>query len=452
MGWSNHVLSFPFTKIAANGQGDLQLALRSGATSQISLWENGVVNKWARRKRFNLNAIYTDRYGDTNSQRLAGLKTALFGFGSSGIPVYTSAAELTAALRSGITAGSHWNLPAATPPYRALDFEGYADDNIVSLDWGTLGVNSPTWLKFPFEGSLDTSDDPVTPYSIAAALLEWTESNGLLYPGDFAGTTIPLSEWHFGMLVTPATVPASGNTDLWLLTCGDKIKEGNNSLTNITFTQGESDTPLGNPGQYLIFPIICSIEHNNSGNPVFQNYKNTWSGEGGGPGKLVLLDGYRLPIQLTGSSNPLEFTFSMSSTTQVNISIKNTARLPIRFYGSSMFGYLMSSYVAGRTLSEDVDDAAVDWVDNGTEYTTSVKDSSNRIIGRYIDCMAAFRDANPNSDKSIIPAGATVSFSVSSGASTDGLGYPYGSGAEMYFCYDYGVQGHNNHRDYELLD
>lgn len=50
MGWDGNVLTYPFTKIATNGNGDFQRMVGSSATEQIALFKNGSWNKWARYK------------------------------------------------------------------------------------------------------------------------------------------------------------------------------------------------------------------------------------------------------------------------------------------------------------------------------------------------------------------------------------------------------------------
>lgn len=52
MAWndSTKILTAPFTKIAANGQGDLQKALKTTQMSEINIFKYGVWNKWAKYK------------------------------------------------------------------------------------------------------------------------------------------------------------------------------------------------------------------------------------------------------------------------------------------------------------------------------------------------------------------------------------------------------------------
>lgn len=52
MGWNANTqkLTYPFTKIAANGQGDLQLCVGSSSLSQTTLFSNGYINEWSKIK------------------------------------------------------------------------------------------------------------------------------------------------------------------------------------------------------------------------------------------------------------------------------------------------------------------------------------------------------------------------------------------------------------------
>lgn len=406
------------------------------------------INKWAKYKPTEHNSPDLT----TDALRKAALHMM------PNLPVYTSASALTAALRSGITAGSHWPLAVPTTWFRFLDFDGYLHNNHNTEEWGALGVQTARALNFPFAGRLLTSDDVIRPYSlITRATLEPSDPElhptGLLYPSDWAGTTIPFPDWYFGVLCTPANVPVSGNTDLWIVTTDTQLKNydpGDDMLSDILFTKGESLEPLG-LGNYKLFPILCSRNTwNGQGYPHFVNYKDTWSGEGGGPGKLVLVDGWNLPVQLTAAGGELGFTFSVSNG-NVTISIKNNIRVPITMNGSQMFGYLVTDYVAGRYSDvENVEEACDDWVDPGTVYSSGVENENSVLVGRYVDLYAAFRSANNNSN--VIPANATVTLSVAIGASTDGYNKPYNSDSEFYICLYYAVEGTNPVRRYYELE
>ena len=428
---------------------DIQRALGTSAYNDIGgLITHGSINKWAKYKPTEHNSPGPT----TDALRKAALHMM------PNMPVYTSAAGLTTALRTGITAGSHWPLAIPSTWYRFLDFDGYLHNNHNTEEWGAMGVQTARALNFPFAGRILTSDDIIRPYSLLTrATLEPEDPEqhptGLLYPSDWSGTTIPFPDWYFGVLCTPATVPASGNTDLWIVTTDTQLKNytpGDDILTDVMFTQGETLTPLG-LGNFLLFPLLCSRRTwDGQGYPHFVNYKNSWSGEGGGPGKLVLIDGYNLPIQLAAAGGELGFTFVVSNG-NVTISIKNNVRVPITMSGSQMFGYIVTDYVAGRYSDvEEVEDACEGWQDSGTVYSSGVKNENNVLVGRYIDLYAAFRSANNNSN--IIASNATVTFSVAIGASTDGYNKPYNGGSEFYICLYYAVESTNPARKYYIIE
>ena len=428
---------------------DLQSVLSLVSYNDLGgIIDHANINKWAKFKPTEHN------YPTNTTDALR--KAALYGMPN--IPVYTSASALTAALRTGITAGSHWPLVKPTTWYRLLDFNGYLHFNYNTEEWGEMGVQTARALNFPFAGRILTSDDVIRPYSLLTrATLEPADPEqhptGLLYPSDWEGTTIPFPDWYFGVLCTPATVPASGNTDLWIVTTDTQLKDydpGDDMLTDVLFTQGETLTPLG-LGNFKLFPILCSRRTwDGQGYPHFVNYKSSWSGEGGGPGKLVLVDGYFLPIQLVAAGGELGFTFSVSNG-NVTISIKNNVSVPITLSGSQMFGYIVTDYVAGRYSDiEEVEDACEGWQDSGTVSSSGVKNENNVLVGRYIDLYAAFRSANNNSN--VIPANATVTFSVAIGASADGYSKPYNGDSEFYICLYYAVESTNPERKYYVLE
>ncbi len=121
------VLQYPFTKIAAIGNGDLQVALKSYERSQIGLFSNGVINKWAKYKAFQHAQVFTDRYEGPNAAqpthaREVALRAANYGLTP---PSYQQTIEATM--------GTEWgyNRPVAGQhPLQALDFEFYYADAV----------------------------------------------------------------------------------------------------------------------------------------------------------------------------------------------------------------------------------------------------------------------------------------------------------------------------------
>jgi len=132
MGWSNHVLSFPFTKIAANGQGDLQLALHTGSLSQTAMMTGaaGIINMWSMHKGFKDSHIFSDRYGDTNSARLAALQDKNYGMIA---PYEMNFATFLSRLKSDNTFKWVYDCPGSGDVLRALDFEYYTDEAVCPM-------------------------------------------------------------------------------------------------------------------------------------------------------------------------------------------------------------------------------------------------------------------------------------------------------------------------------
>ena len=131
MGLSNGILTAPFTKIAANGQGDLQQALNRSETSHILLIADindqgvvvGRIKKFAKHKPFKSNTVVYPfdptqstpelRSPERNADKIAAN--------------YGLSAPSTASSVTGVF-GTEWtyNRPVlGTDPLRALDFDGY---------------------------------------------------------------------------------------------------------------------------------------------------------------------------------------------------------------------------------------------------------------------------------------------------------------------------------------
>lgn len=124
MGFSGGILTYPFTKIAANGNGDLQQALGTGSLSQAAMMtgQAGTINKWSKYKPFRHSTIYTDRYNgpgqQVTTQREAAIRAANFGLVA---PTMYNNIESTR--------NTEWTyeIPRAnsTDVLQALDFEHY---------------------------------------------------------------------------------------------------------------------------------------------------------------------------------------------------------------------------------------------------------------------------------------------------------------------------------------
>lgn len=180
MGWNsaNNTLSAPFTKIAANGQGDLQLALgRPTCFSQIELVgdinSNGVavnkVNIKSKFKPFRHSTIAFAGSGEGSDRELA-LQQVNLGYS---MPNYSTLEALfAAALAAG--QGSTlwtWNKPVSgSHPLRALDFDGYVAD----ADWPfQVGITpNPAYYNSRMANAIEVSDADA-----GAALATWDKSD-----------------------------------------------------------------------------------------------------------------------------------------------------------------------------------------------------------------------------------------------------------------------------------
>lgn len=437
MGWNQ-----AGTKLTAPiSWGDISRATGVGGPNYVMsnmVVQSTIIEKFSKKKPVDLNAfgaLTTAQWKQTN-------------WGLS-IPSYTSASALVAALRSGITPGAHWPYVKPTAWGRALDLDGYVTNAIVVSQWGNLGVSpsDETDLTFPFGGRLWVSDTILSAYSrLSAAYLNNSEPepnpSGLLYPSDFGGTTLDFPEWYFGVLCIKRSIGASETPDVWAVISANKLKTydpDDTILANVPCTQGEQAIGIGQ-GLFYMIPMICSRRPSGISERFF-NYKTSWTNEDNGLGKLVMIDGYRLPVTMSTEAEALEITFSVTAgnPASMTVSIHNDTGAVVTILGNQMFAYLFTSYVASRRADDElVEDAAYDWVDDGTEHTTNVY-NGNVLIAKYIDLFAAFRLANGGSSN--IAANATVTFTVSVGASVDGYNKPFNNQSECYFCLQYSTQG-----------
>lgn len=431
------------TPINTNIGGDIQQALNTKYNGDIGetykrAAENNRINKWAKyRPVFGVNT--------PDTLTLAQRKAANWGFGENGIPVYSRYADLVAALRTGVTAGSHWTSPSASPMYRLLDLDGYVDNQLVLDDWGVLGVETPTALRFPFAGKLWVSSDMPGPYdTITRAKIEGEDPelhpSGLLYPNDFASMPSPLESfdsWYFGVLCVKATIGANESPDLWIVTMANPISSYDPEdvlLEGISFAKPNVAEAIGS-GAHNLFPVLTSASHG------ITNFVNCAGSSWGG--KVALIDGYRLPITLTASIRTFAMSFSVVGT-NVSVSIHNNTSVACTITTNSLFAYIMANGLSSAE-EDDVMEAADEWVEDGTKYTSGVT-RNNILVGRYIDMFSAFLTANNNSN--VIAAQATVSFTVPIGASVDGHDHSYGSDSDLTVCVEVTPSGQTTSRNY----
>lgn len=166
MGWQTdypNVLTYPFTKIAANGQGDLQKALRTGSLSQAAMLtgQAGYINPLALWKPFqSTTALYASAV-----ERRADIRRAYGGFKQANglLPTYS------------VNGGSVGEIPSApwayqrpdgsTYPLRAMDFApgdygglpvGYKSDAVspIGIQWPTNWRSTNNQIIVTFNGAV----------------------------------------------------------------------------------------------------------------------------------------------------------------------------------------------------------------------------------------------------------------------------------------------------------
>lgn len=198
MAWNEttKILTAPFTKIAANGQGDLQKALRTTVMSEIQLVgdvddqeaDANRVHIASKFKPFKHSTVVFSGSG-AGSDREASLQALNLGYTIPSSSYRTLADVFAAALQSGVDAILwQWDKPVpGTNPLRALDFDGYD----AGCDWPyQLGITpSPAYLNARLSNSIRVSDADA---GAGTASWDYTDlKKPLSVPG---GSTLKISE------------------------------------------------------------------------------------------------------------------------------------------------------------------------------------------------------------------------------------------------------------------
>ena len=418
-GWSGNKLTCPFTKIAANGRGDLQLAwgVSSTGMTQANLFANGKINKWAKYKPFQHSTVFTDRYGDTNSQRLAGLKSANYGFGSgfvSGTTVFTTKSDL----HSGFTnTWTYYRPVQGTHPLRALDAEGYVGEGGWSLTKYTDAAGNVI-LSGPFGCTLQCKETFGQGMLMYAGILpaDAGSDGGLLTIDDFAGLGsgfYDFTQWYFGV----ALISKSSASNDRFYVYNTKLTQPINIAISIPASGNNSaQIPAGN---YYIVPILCA-----------SNSANTWTATM--PGTVVTLDGWYLEGTMSATQTGFSWGISGSpyisgGNLMVDIMITNTTGLAVTI--NRMFTYSM----ADGTYESDTYTALVDacryWVNNKAEATNGAGVKvNNQVVAAYKQLATGL----------IIPAGYnnTLHYAVTTGTK-DARGEDYDQDTDVRLCLQY---------------
>lgn len=464
MGLSNGKLAKPIS-IAdiANALGtnirDLGCLCSDRTSSSDSAGAVRRINKFAKYRsvEYNSPAELTE----------ANRQSTNWGYGTGGIPSYASWSALRTALVGGITPGENWSIVYPSTWYRALDFDGYASSAVRDAEWGSFGVTgiNNSMLYIPFGGMvwIVGRKNTVSPYDKFSFIFDWTEpevnETGLLYLSDFAdmaqysSSYYDYSQWYFGVLMVPQTLsPSAPETVAYIVSSGTRLADATNSsigLSNIPFTYGSGGTVIP-AGDYYLYPVLSSRYASQlNGFAVI----NGWSGASAGPGRIIFLDGWRLPLTLSLAPNYFTTDYTYDSSTGVlAITFNNRTASALTFANNNLFIYVESEGVVDSEFDAIVVDAVAEWgvptgtSNGGVRYSSGIKNSNNVVVAAYFTLYAAVVAANGNSN--ILAAGGSVTVNVNIGTQ-DALGNPYnewmviipcsqaryGSGSYLYYAY-----------------
>lgn len=378
-------------------------------------------------------------------------KSTGWGFGTSGIPSYANWSALRSAL-GAITPGNVWQYqkPTGTNWYRSHDFNGYVAQ---SDSWAGMGIQNNVNLLFPFNGIITIPSTEVGPYDVLKfanmdPVAADGSDDGLLYLNDFAGMTAyspsyyNYTDWYFGVLLVGQ---GSNPSAAYLVNTLETIKHfaDNDSypeLGGIPFQVGSAGASVPS-GTYYLYPVINSICVSTLRN--FVQITSGWSGESNGPGRMVLLDGYRLPVTVNASKVGLSFAATVNvsgSTTTITMTLTNNSGVSATVGADQMFIYVTSDGVQNGEYSdfEAVMNALQTWRDSGTRYSSGITNNS-RTVARYINVYSTFYSRNGSSN--VLAAGRSVTFTATINSATDPLGNPYDQYTEVDLCFGANMNG-----------
>lgn len=418
MGWSGNKLTRPYTKIAANGQGDLQRAFGVSSLTQSALFANGKINKFAKYKPFCNSSIYSDQYTDTNSQRLAGLRAANYGFGAGfvdGIPSFDSAN----ALHSGFSSGWTYHRPTiGNYPLRADDCVGYVGEGGWNLAKYVDAAGNIV-MSAPF------AVDLMCKQTLGAGMLIYTgiapgdagSDGGLLTIPDFGGMNgfFPIASWYFGLAMISKT--SVSNDRYWI---GADALDHTISLAISVPTVGSGSNQIP-ADDYYIVPILCAAHTSDSWTSTL-------------PGRCVTLDGWYHEVSVSGSATGFSWGISgspyiESGVLKVNIHWTNTTGNAVTV--NRLFTYSLADDTYENDTYEALVYACQYWVNNKAEYTGGVGVRVNNVG----PVVAAYQQL---ASGLTIPAGydQTIAYAVTTG-SADALGHAYNGDTDVRLCIQY---------------
>lgn len=355
MGWNStdRILTAPFTKIAAGGSGDLQLALRRSVKSHIQLVGDvdsggnrvNSVNIFAKYKPFrNQRVLFSASAEKLSARRAARFGTYIPRYGANDFKTHYS--EGWAFLPPRGAAGTGGNNTNYNEPYRAMDFDGYnanefqegtVDNKMVATVFNgnirALSNRLKTGGKIFFE--LQCSEDPDTGIP------------GLIFPNDFdinkySGLTddgYDLSQYYIGV----ALIFTKNSQPSILVKTGDKMIthdpdptdpdwDDNNSIyAELEVTLPSDDNmPLGN---FVAVPVLA--QNSTSG---------SWTSSP--VGYLVSINGAYLPLEKVNALAGLDINVTITpqpanNRVALDFSVENVSAENITI--SKLFAYLMSA-------------------------------------------------------------------------------------------------------------
>lgn len=407
-----------FTKIAANGQGDLQKALgRTTCYSEIQLIGDvdansnrvGAINKWAKFKPFQYSGIFTD--SGPGSSRETAMRAANFGLS---VPTFTYSNLISKFNKTTPSvADVRW---VYTPPvsyYRAEDFHGY----VSRCDAWQLGQSTATVLYGPFGLTLTLPSTEIGTNDVITLSLFKDSIDYLVHLDEFQNLTYNLSDWYIGVLFAPT----DGSSYYALYSTGEKP-----SATDWQYFEIQIGNDLHNKTYYNIVPVLI------------QSPSRTDAGYTGTSGQICTFDDAYLPnIRKVATSNNLivSLTKTVTSAGRVSGSIKIINNTGTRINVQDLFLYLeaeeivdgMASY--GLEYHNKILDTVDAWVGSShTRETSGIMGNgsdSSKIIARYLNVSSSAFYVGPSN-------AVTKTFDFGSSATADGLGHTYNNFAPIY--------------------
>lgn len=439
------ILLAPFTKIAANGQGDLQRALRRlTCYSEIQLIKDidgegndmERINIFAKYKPFPYNGMWNNDSAG-KAARLAANQSTNYALT---IPTFTNWSTLITGSPSRFDTKWIYNKPAGTSlqPLRALDFDGYMSHcREWSLDNSTDRVlNSPFGVSISVPGkTVGINDNLTLDYVLGNnALNEY-----LLYLHDFHTTTLPIKNYYFGILAVNIVngSPNANNSRLYVSGSRPVDAESASAGGQVNI-QGISLSGLSQNSTYTIVPVLCSATRTGG----FQGSLPSGA-------TVITLDGYNFPGYTVSSySVNLNITATFKSQTSTKtiyeIMILNRTNAAIDITDLFMFVepeyYNDLDFITHQEIVDRTDWSTVDPSDDSS-FRTDVIYNGN-MVAKYVDIYPTFYSANGNRNR-VGTSDSALFFDVEMNVVKDGNNNPFTNGAVVYGWFRYNQTKHS---------